>query len=49
MVLSDVNNEAKWLQRHSFGADYTIIQLPTDAQHAKDGCVKKTGNVIFLA
>ena len=27
---------AKWLQRYCFGADYTIIQLPTDGQHAKD-------------
>ena len=34
---------AKWLQRHSFGADYTIIQLP------KMVVVEKTGNVIFLA
>ena len=40
---------AKWLQRHSFGADYTIIQLPTDAKHAKDSYCGKTGNVIFLA
>ena len=32
---------AKCFQRHSFGADYTIIQLPTDAQHAKDGCCGK--------
>ena len=40
---------AKWLQKHSFNAEYTIRQLPTDDQHAKDGvCVKKSGNVIFL-
>ena len=32
---------AKWLQGHSFGAEYTIIQLPTDAKHAKDGCCGK--------
>ena len=37
----------KWLQRHSFDAEYTIRQLPTDDQNAKDGCCGK--NVIFLA
>ena len=40
---------AKWLQRHSFGADYTIIQLPTDPNMPKMVVVKKTCNVIFLA
>ena len=28
---------AKWLQTHSFDAEYIIRQLPTDDQHAKDG------------
>ena len=33
---------AKWLQKHSFDAEYTIRQLPTDDQYAKDGfCGKK--------
>ena len=44
MALSDVNIKvdlAKWLQIYSFGAEYTIIQLPTDDQHAKDGCCEK--------
>ena len=27
---------AKWLQKHSFDAEYIIRQLPTDDQHAKD-------------
>ena len=32
----------KWLPKHSFVAEYTIRQLPTDDQHAKDGfCGKK--------
>ncbi len=32
----------KWLQKHSFGEEYTIRQLPTYDQHAKDGfCGKK--------
>ena len=35
----------KWLQRHSFGAEYTIIQ----PKMLKMVVVKKTGNVIFLA
>ena len=51
MALSDVNIKvalAKWRQRHSFEIEYTIRKLPTDDQHAKDGCCeKKTGNVIF--
>ena len=44
MALSDVNIKvalAKWLQRHSFDAEYAIRQLPTDDQHAKDGCCGK--------
>ena len=27
----------KWLQKHYFDAEYTIRQLPTYDQHAKDG------------
>ena len=31
----------KWLQKHSFDAEYTIRQLPSYDQHAIDGfCVK---------
>ena len=33
---------AKWLQKHYFDAEYTIRQLPTDDQHAKDGFCGKT-------
>ena len=39
----------KWLQKLSFDAEYSIRQLPTDDQHAKDGVSwrEKTGNEIF--
>ena len=33
-----------WLQKRSFDAEYTIRQLPTDDQHAKDGFCGKKGN-----
>ena len=50
--LSDVNIKlalAKWLQKHSFDAEHTIRQLPTDDQYAKDGvCGGESGNVIFF-
>ena len=30
-------SSSKWLQKQSFDAEYTIILLPTDDQHVKDG------------
>ena len=51
MALLEVNIKvalAKCLQKHSFDAEYTIRQLPTNDQHAKDGvCGKKWQCGIF--
>ena len=40
---------AKWLQKHSFDAEYTIIRLPTDDQHAKEGFCGKNWLCNILA